>query len=103
IVSDFTPAAFVLLHANSQGLDPAQNQPALEGRQNGAGGLLKKSEFFRLLGFGADDDTAQSVTVPVEEFRGGVDDHVGTDLDRTLEIWRHESVVDDDLNAVSVA
>src|ERR1039458_441968 len=94
IVGDFAAAAVVLFHANGQSLDAAQDQPALEGRQDGAGGFLKKSEFFRLLGFAADYDTSQSVAVSVEEFRGRVDDHVGAELDRTLEIWRHESVVD---------
>src|SRR5258708_15941491 len=103
IVSDSAAAAVVLLHANSQGLDAAQNQPALERRQNGSGGLLKKSKFLRLLGFGADHHTSQSVAVPVEEFRGGMDNHVGAKLDRTLKIRRPESVVDDDLNGVSVA
>src|ERR1700674_4380413 len=103
IVGDFAAAAVVLFHAHSQSLDPAQDQPALEGRQDGTGCLLQKSEPFRLLGFGADYDTSESIAVSVEKFRGGVDDHVGAKLDRTLEIWRHESVVDDDLNALPVA
>ena len=103
ILGDFAAAAVVLFHAHRQSLDPAQNQPALEGRQNGASGFLKKSKPFRLLGFGANNDTSQSVAVSVEEFRGGVDDHVGAKLDRALEIWRHKSVVNDNLNAVPVA
>jgi hypothetical protein len=65
--------------------------------------FLKKSEFFRLLRLGADHDASQSVAVSVEEFRGGVDHHVGAEFDRTLKIWRHESVVDHDLDAVPVA
>ena len=39
----------------------------------------------------------------VKKFRGRVDHHVGAELDGTLKIWRHESIVDDDLNAVPVA
>ena len=65
--------------------------------------FLKKSEFFRLLRLGADYDASQSVAVSVEEFRGRVDHHVGAEFDRTLKIWRHESVVDHDLDAVPVA
>src|SRR5450759_3146200 len=103
IVRDFAAAAVVLFHANGQSLDAAQDQPALEGRKDGAGGFLKKSEPFRLLGFGADHDTSQSVAVSVEEFRGGVDHHVGAEFDRALEIRRHESVVGDDFDAVPVA
>src|SRR5258708_39484483 len=103
IVGDSAAVAVVLQHAHRQSFHAAQNQPALKRRQNGAGGFLKKSEPFSLLGFGADNDTSQSVAVTVEEFRGGMDDHVGAKLDRPLEIRRHKSVVNDDLDAALVA
>src|SRR6266403_950909 len=57
IVSHSAAVAVVLQHAHRQSFHAAQNQPALEGRQNGARGFLKKSEPFCLLGLGADDDT----------------------------------------------
>src|SRR5208283_802814 len=72
--------------------DPAQNQPALERRQDRSRGFLKKRELLRLLGLGANHDSAQAVAVSVEKLRGGVDNHIGAELDRTLEIRRHESV-----------
>src|SRR5208282_473787 len=72
-------------------------------RQDRASGFLKKRELLRLLGLGANHDSAQAVAVSVEKFRGGVDNHIGAELDRTLEIRRHESVVHDNFGTVLVA
>src|ERR1039458_6148446 len=93
----------MLQHTHSQRLHPPQDQPALERRQDGTGAFLKKSQFLRLLGLGADHDPSQSVAVSVEELGGGVDDHVGAEPDRTLKKRRHESVIDNHLNTTRMA
>ncbi len=86
--------AIVLLHAHGKSLDAAQDQPAFERRKNRPGSFLHKGQLLGLLRNGAYNDSAQAVAVAVEEFCGGVHNHVGAQRDRLLKIWRHESVVD---------
>ena len=100
---DDPAAAIVLLHAHGQGLDAAQDQPALEGRKNRSRGFLHEGQLVGLLFGGADDDAAQAVAVAVEKFCGGVNHHVGSQRDRLLEVWRHESVVHDQFHFLAAA
>src|ERR1035438_10489167 len=90
IAGNDAAAAVVLLHSNSESLHSTQNQPALKWRQNRARAFLQKRQFFRLLRFGANHNAAETVAVPIEKFRGGVNDHIRAELNRLLEIWRHE-------------
>src|SRR5450631_1267598 len=85
IVGDEAAAAVVLLHTNSESFHSAQNQPALKGRQNRARAFLQKRQLFRLLGFGANYDSAETVAVSIEKFRGGMNDHIRAELNWTLE------------------
>ena len=102
-VSNFAAAPIMLFHANGQSLDPAQKQPAFERRQNRSGALLNERKLFRLLRFGADNNASQTVAVPVEKFCGRVNNHVGAKFDRTLEIRRHESVVNNHFHPMPMA
>src|ERR1700693_670650 len=101
--SNDTAATIVLFHADRKRLDAAQYQPAFERRKNGSGGFLCKSQFVSLLLGGANHDPAEPVAVSVEEFRGGVHNHVGSEPDRLLKVGRHESVVHDQLHFLAAA
>src|ERR1700682_5387479 len=94
-LGDKSSVAIVLLHADSEGFDSAQYKPAFKWRKNRARSFLHEGQFFRLLTRGADYCASQAVAVTVEKFGSGVDDHVRAQGDRLLEIWGHESVVND--------
>jgi len=95
-------AAVVLLHANRQRLDAAQNQPALEGRKNRSRAFLKEGKFSACSGFVQTTTPPRPSLCPLRNFVSS-----GPPCRRrtrsTLKVWRHEGVVDHHLNAVPVA
>ena len=91
-----------LAGAEVQGLDATVSEPAVEGRRNGANGVLEEGEAFeeglRVEG----GDTHADVTVTVDVLGDTVNDDVGAVLKRVLDVGREESVVDDDHDARTV-
>ena len=92
----------MLLHAQRQRLDAAQNQEALEGRQNSAGGFLHQVKTLLVLRLAADKRAAQPVRVAVEKLGGRVHHDVRAQRQRALQHGRHERVVHAHLDAFGV-
>ena len=93
----------MLFHACGQRLHSAQYEPALERRQNRTGGFLHESQFVGLVLGGAHHNAAEAIAVPIQKFRGGVDHHIGSQRNRLLEVWRHESVVHHQFHLLAAA
>ena len=87
----------VLFHADVQGLEAAGDQEGIEGAQHGAGHVLQAegTNFIDEVCL-ADHEARNHIAVAVEVLGGGVDDHIGAELQRLLEIRRGEGVVHDD-------
>jgi hypothetical protein len=101
--SDYAAAAIVLFHAHGQGFNSAQHQPAFEGRKDRSRDFLYESQLLGLFRAGADHDAPEAVAVAVKEFGGRMDDHIRSQSNRLLEIWRHESVVYNQLDFLAAA
>src|SRR5579862_1417212 len=93
-VGDDASASIVDFHACGEGLYSAQDQPALEWRENRSRAFLQESELIRVLLPCADDNSAKTIAVAVEELRRRMYDHVRSQCERLLEIGRHEGIVD---------
>ena len=72
-----------------QGADATQDEPAIEGRRDGAGSALDGSDFFekRALFF-RDDGTAGDVAMAANVFRGGMNDEIGAEIEGALDDGR---------------
>lgn len=85
-----------------QGLEAAVGEPRVKGRGHGADGVLEEAqaglEVVAVEGGDAHDDVAVAVDVLCD----GVDDDVGAQLQRVLDVGGQEGVVDDDEDAVLV-
>src|SRR5579872_2545213 len=95
-VGDDASAAIVDFHTGSKSFDATQNQPAFEWRENRARGLLQESELISMVPVRADHNSAQPVTMAVEELGRRVDDHICAQCERLLKIRRHKSIVDNE-------
>ena len=93
----------VLAHAHRERLDPAQDEPRVEGAGDGAERLLQEVEAFRQRVVVRRDEPADRVAVAAEVLRRRVDDDVGAELERLLQVGRRERVVDDEQRADSVS
>ena len=85
----------VALHPDRQRLQAAEHEPAVEGPGHGPERLLQE---LQPLGDGRvvhGDEAADHVRVAAEVLRRRVDDDVGAELERALEVRRGERVVDD--------
>src|ERR1700757_949390 len=103
VFGDAASAGVVLEHANSQSLHAAQHQPAFKWRKNAASALLDEGEVLLVFGLCADEHAAETVAVSIEELGRRVHDDVRAEFDRTLEIGRHEGVVDGQLDSALMA
>src|SRR5258708_26127941 len=83
----------VLLLAHGQSLYSPQDEPALERRENRSRSFLHEGQLVSLFFLSADYNAAQAVAVSIQKFCGRVDNHVRSQSNRLLEVWRHESVV----------
>src|SRR6266496_2857959 len=92
---DTAAVAVVLQHADGERLGSTQHKPAFKWRQNRACGFLNEPQLLGLLLAGANDDSAESVAMPVEKFRCRMNDHVRAQRNWLLKKGRHESVVHD--------
>ena len=92
----------VAVHADCQRPHPAEHEPAVERARDGAEGLLQELQALghgRVVGRG---EAADHVGVAAQVLRRRVDDDVGPELERELEVGRGERVVDDDQGAGGV-
>ena len=96
------PVGAVLHHPDRERLGPAQHQPRIERSQDRAGRVLHELQPLDVVVAHRDDDAAHAVAVAVQILRGAVDDEVGAELERALEVRARERVVDDEPDAVPV-
>ena len=89
--------------AEVQGLETSVGQPGVEGRRDGADGVLEESQAILELVGVEGGDTHDDVAVAVDVLGDGVDDNVGAKVERVLDVGREEGVVDDDLDAAFVS
>ena len=92
----------VAVHADGQRLHPAEHEPAVERAGDGAERLLQELQALgdgRVVGRG---EAADHVGVAAQVLRRRVEDDVGAELERALEVGRGERVVDDDEGAGGV-
>ena len=80
-------------------LDPAQDEAAVERAGHRAERLLEEEEPLRDRRRRRRDEAADDVGVAAEVLRRRVDDDVGAELERALEVRRRERVVDDEQRA----
>ena len=81
-------------HSQRECLQSAEREKAVERSGNRAHGVLQKCDLIaELLVFPDHNDAANHIGVPVQIFRGGMNDHVEAELDRALHPGAGESVV----------
>src|SRR5829696_6511897 len=91
---DLERGGAVPLHAQRQGLQPAQGEEAVERARDRADGVLQEGELFAELLVVADDgDAADHVGMAVEVFRRRMHDEVEAVFERTLNVGAGEGVV----------
>ena len=95
-VDDGTRVLAVAIHADAERLGAPQHEVAVERRRNGARCVLGEPQAIGELVVVEGDEASDDVTVPAEVLGGRVEDDVGAECDRLLEIRRGEGVVDDD-------
>lgn len=88
--------------AQVESLDTAVGEPAVEGRGDGANGVLQEAEALEESGRVEGSDTHADVTVAVDVLCDAVDDDVGAVLEWVLDVGGEEGVVDDDHDAGAV-
>ena len=86
----------MLAHAQRQRFGAAQCQPAVEWTRDGARRILDKAEPFGDIVAPGDEHAADHIRVPVQVLRRRVQNDVGAELERLLEVRRGEGVVDDE-------
>ena len=89
----------VLPHPHRERLQAAQDEPAVERARHGAERLLEEVEALRDRRVVRADEAADDVRVAAEVLRRRVEDDVGAEVERVLEVGRRERVVDDDERA----
>ncbi len=91
---DFGGVGLVLAHAERERLEATEGQEGVERREHVAhADLLEEPDFVGEVGVVGDDGTADGVAVAVQVLRRAVDDDVGTEFERVLEVRREEGVV----------
>ena len=92
----------VLHHPERQRLGAAQHQPRVERAEDGALRVLHEPQPLDVVVSHGDDDAADAVAVAVQVFGRAVDDQIGAELDRALDVRARERVVDDEARVVPV-
>src|SRR5262245_1947969 len=92
----------VLAHPHRQGLEPAQHEPAVERPRNGAERLLQEEQPLRHGRVVRGEEAADQVGVAAEVLRRRVQDDVGAERERLLQVRRGERIVGDDHRADGV-
>lgn len=81
------------LHAQRHGLDAAQRQPAVEGREARALGVLVEVDALREVRALDGEDAERHVAVAADELGAARHADVGAEVERALEHGRHDAVV----------
>ena len=92
----------VAVHAHAERLDAAHEQERVERPEHAARGVLDEGDAPGEVGVAHDHEAGDEVRVAAEVLGGGVDHHVGAELERPLQVGRHERVVHDGDGAVLV-
>ena len=87
--------ALMCLHARSQRLDSAQNQPGIKRRAGQSQRIDDVADLIRMLFRLGDDATTDDIGMPVQILGGRVNHHIDTMLERSLAIGGQEGVVRD--------
>ena len=95
-VDDLLGVVAVPVHPQPEGLEPAQGQPGVERAGDRADRVLVEGDLLRELEVAYDERAADDVGVTAGVLRRGVDDDVGPESQRLLEVGRGEGVVDDE-------
>jgi hypothetical protein len=77
----------MFFHPDSQRADTAQNQKAIERRGACAHRVLQAADLLCQFRIACDDRASDDIGVAVDVFRGGVDDQVNAQAQRTLKAW----------------
>ena len=101
-LGDASGVLAVLAHPYGERLDPAQHEPGVERPRHGAERLLQEVEPLGERVVVRGDEAADRVAVPAEILRRRVDDRVGAELERLLQVRRGKGVVDDEQRADGV-
>lgn len=86
-----------------EGLEASVGEPRVKGGRDGADGVLEEAEALLEVIAVESGDTHDDVAVAVDVLGDTVDDDVGAEVERVLDIRREESVVNDDEDAVLVS
>ena len=89
-------------HPYRKRLQPAQHEPRVERAGHGAERLLQEVEALGERVVVRRDEAADDVAVAAEVLRRRVDDDVGAEVERLLQVRRRERVVDDEQRADGV-
>ena len=92
----------VRAHAYRKRLHPAQHEPRVERAGHGAERLLQEVEALGERVVVGGDEAADHVAVAAEVLGRRVDDEVGAEVERLLQVRRRERVVDDEQRADGV-
>ena len=98
-VDDRSRIRAVTVHSDAECLDAAQDEPAVEWPGDGSHGVLVEPQLLHKRGIGGDERAADDVTVTAEVLRRAVNDDVGAQCDRLLQVGRGEGAVDDEQRA----
>mmetsp|Transcript_84999 Transcript_84999/g.173370 ORF Transcript_84999/g.173370 Transcript_84999/m.173370 type:complete len:365 (+) Transcript_84999:409-1503(+) len=92
----------VALHAHVQRLQAPQSHVAVERRRHGTHTVLHETEVSPQLLAASGHEAHDHIAVAVHKLGNTVDHHVGPQLQRALEVRRHEGVVDSQQNVVGL-
>ena len=92
----------VLLHAQRQSFDTADNEPGIKCSQTGAGCFINQTQLVgnnRVLGYGEADEY---IVMAAKIFCSAMDNYISAKVQRSLEIWCQEGIVDDNQKVIFV-
>ena len=92
----------VLLHPERQSLGAAQHQPRIKRRQDRARAVLNERYPAGIVFVVEYDCTTDSIGMAIQKLRGGVHHDVDAEVERSLQVRRHESVVANNARTRSV-
>ena len=81
------------LHPHRQGLQPPQYKEGVEGTGHRAGGVLKEAEPLVQLGVAGDQASPDHVAVAPQVLGGGVQHHIGAEVEGALQVRGGKGVV----------
>ena len=92
----------MLLHAQRQSFDAADNEPGIKCSQTGTGCFINQTQLIGnngILGYGK---AYEYIVVAAKIFGSAMDNDISAKVQRSLEIWCQEGIVDDDQKIIFV-